>query len=567
MRGVARAAADRRLLGDLLIEAGVVGRTGLLAGLEEQRLRGGRLGYTLLKIGAVIPASLHLFLRDAGEVLAPDLAEALATAPAVDRIPGRLAHYYEMVPARAEGGVLEVALAAADTPRLVPALQELTGLRVDPIVCPPGLIAETLARFYPSEIEPGVLYRPAGDHLFVVSDRRRGLRPMLPEMLRADVRPADWLRSLTVEAIRRGARSLRLSPRRAALEAVFRGAGGEESGLEVPRGAYAGLARLLEGLTRLGARRRSIPREGRCALRLDGRELVLSLRILPALEGSEYHLDLRALRVRLPQPKEVALDLPGLPRFLERVATERRGLILVAGAGERDAAAGLDLLLGLLGDRLPSRLVPGGNGARLEPDFLPGAGEEEVPFEVAVRRAAERAPDLILLDLAERPERAAAAHAQARDRVVVACLRSADACAAAEWLWRVAPPGAAAGETGPAGILGVRLLERLCGECRKECDVSEMLPPRLRRLLGGGVTSFAYGCAACRGAGIVEFEPALEFLPSDSPSAGPGTAVAGSLRRERALRGDPTLVTAALHKALAGTTDVREALRLLHEQA
>lgn len=177
---------DRRLLGDMLIEAGLLRREGLSAGLEEQRLRGGRLGYNLLKLGVVAPGSFHLFLNDSGEILDPDLAEALRTGPAVDRIPARLAYFYGMVPVRVEDGVLSLALSDADTPRLMLAVERLTGLRVDPIVCPPGRIAEALARFYPGEVEPGVIHRPAGDNLFVVSDRRRGLRPLLPEFLRAD---------------------------------------------------------------------------------------------------------------------------------------------------------------------------------------------------------------------------------------------------------------------------------------------------------------------------------------------------------------------------------------------
>ncbi|MFQ5878479.1 MAG: hypothetical protein ACE5JH_12490, partial [Acidobacteriota bacterium] len=197
---------DRRLLGDLLIERGLVTRAGLGTGLEEQRQRGGRLGYTLLRLGAVTPAAFYLFLRDYQRGLSPDLGGVVPSAPAIDRVPARLAYHYGMFPIRADDGVLDLAIATADDASLVPALEELTGLRVEPLICPPSTIADALARWYPEEVEPGVLYRAAGDNRLVVSDRRRGLRPFLPESLRDDAPSSAWLRALAAEAIRRGAR-------------------------------------------------------------------------------------------------------------------------------------------------------------------------------------------------------------------------------------------------------------------------------------------------------------------------------------------------------------------------
>jgi len=42
----------------------------------------------------------------------------------------------------------------ADSPRLIPAVEELTGLRVEPLICPPSLIGEALSRFYPPRSNP-----------------------------------------------------------------------------------------------------------------------------------------------------------------------------------------------------------------------------------------------------------------------------------------------------------------------------------------------------------------------------------------------------------------------------
>src|SRR5207247_8942362 len=130
---------------------------------------------------------------------------------------------YAMFTVSVHDGVLALVRMSADMPALIPSVDELTGLRVDPFICPPSLVTDVLARFYPSEVETGVLYRPGTDHAFVVSDRRRRVLPTLPEVLRDDAPATDRLCALGAEAIRRGARRIRPQPPREAMRGTLGG--------------------------------------------------------------------------------------------------------------------------------------------------------------------------------------------------------------------------------------------------------------------------------------------------------------------------------------------------------
>jgi type IV pilus assembly protein PilB len=555
----------------MLVEAGLVTRRGLDSGLEEQRQRRGSLGYNLLKLGHVTPAALHLFLRESGEVLAPDLVEALRTSPAIDRIPARLAHFYGMAPIRVREGVLALAVSAADATRLIPSVEELTGLRVEPLVCPPSWIAGALASFYPSEIEPGVIYAAAGDNVLVLSDARRGLRPMLPEALRSEAPAADWLRAICAEGIRRQARTIQIEPARSELRVAFRGPHGDRHIIAAPRGAYAGVARLLEGLAGMAARGRVVPREGRLALRCDGRRLSLSVRALPALEGDLYTLDLRAERVAAPSRREIEDALPELAPFLDGLMARGKGLILVTGASPEDAAAGLGALFQILGDRLPRRVsvddwasLPSVETLSLLED------EEQVPFAPLLEKALALDPDLLILPDLGRPGCLPAALALAGGRLVVARVESGDAFGAAERLARAGSASRPATGSAPAGILATRLMERLCQACRRPADLHDLLPPAVARQRGPGPGPFfsGQGCAGCRGSGLRVLEPVLELMTAAPGEAlAPAGASARDLRERHAARGMETLFLAGLRKASAGIVDVREPLRLLlHEQ-
>jgi len=562
---------DRRLLGDLLIEAGLVTRGGLLAALEEQRMRGGRLGYHLVRLGKVTPAALHLFLQESFAVLAPDLLESLRRGPAVDLVPARLAHHYNMMPVRVDDGVLSLAIAAADSPRLIPAVEELTGLRVEPMICPPSLIGEALSRFYPAEVESGVIYRPAGDNVFVLSDRRRGLRPLLPEALREDAPAADWLRAIGAEAIRRQAKGLRIEPRRSEVRVAFRVAGADEPFLSLPRGVYLGLSALIEGLSRLAGRGRVVPREGRVALASEGRRLIASVLALPGLEGETYAIDLRVARVATRSARDLRQEVPALAAALDRLAARARGVLIVTSPGAAETAAGVAAVLDLLEGRLPRRIALGEWSAVPGLETLtpsPPEGGEELPLDVLLEQVSDRGPDLLLLpqgDAASAP----AAFVQAHDRVVLLPVEAADAFAAVERLVRLGL-GHEAAEAGVEGVLGVRLMESLCPSCRRACDLQDLLSPGPRhRRIGPGPYFTAPGCPACRGSGVLVLQPVFELL--EVPAAGdlfrPGMTAA-ALRQSRAREGMETLVLAALRKSAEGILDVREPLRLLlHEQA
>ena len=560
---------DRRLLGDLLVEAGVATRHAVGSGLEEQRLRGGRLGYNLLKMGLAAPASLHLFLEENFEALQPGLASDLLTRPAVDWIPGRLAHYYGMVPVGVEDGVLALGLSSADVPALIPAVEELTGLRVDPLICPPSLIGEVLRRFYPSEVETGVFYLPGAGHRFVLSDRARGILPVLPETLNAGAPSSERLRSIAAEAVRRGARSIRIEPQPRALRVVLSGRRVDDEELPQARGVYPGLARLIEGLSGIALRGRVVPKEGRFTLLIEGRRIAASVSALPGLEGDTYTIDLRDERIATPSSQEIEADLPELARLVDRLAGDGRGLLVVAASDPFDAAAGIRGILHLLGERCPRRAGLGETAAIAGVEAIPLARDgEEIAFAMVLERALAGSPDLVVLPGLIRPGCAAAAVEQAGQRITLATMVPAiDA-------------GAAAGSIARAGlnrllrpvlsgIVAARLMEELCQACRRPVDLLDwMAPAPPYRRPPPGSYGAARGCASCRGSGTLRLQPVFEFLPASSEDgpAMPHESPA-ALRRDWVRKGEQTLFLAGLRKAAAGLVDVREPLRLLlHER-
>jgi len=545
-----RAREERRLLGELLLEAGIVTPEGLRVGLEAQRLSGGRLGCHLVRLGSVVPASLHLYLGEYLEALRPDLVRDVREGAAAGAIPARLAHHYGLVPVRASDGVLDLAVASPDALALKPAIEVLTGLKVEPIICPPALIAEGLDRFYPGEVEPGLVFRGAGDHVLVLADPVRGVSPEAPDRLAPGAPPSAWLRAILAEAVRCRSRRAEIMPRADRTEIFL--AGREERALAhtLPRGPYAGIAALIEGLARIAARGRILPRDGRFTLLLGGKRVIVSVLALPGLQGYSYLLDLREETVVPRPPAEYASALPGFTEILDRMASERRGLIVLAGTDPPEITTGLDLLLALLGDRLPRRAVAAGwQSAR-----WPGLADSD------------HRPDLIATRWPADPMDLASLMGEARERVVVAAIDAVDAFDAVR---KVARRGADAGPIAvSAGVLAVRHLEALCQACRVGFDLADVLAgvPQPRALPGDEFWT-SPGCAACRGSGALSLEAVSEFLPMEAcPPPRPAGLRARRPGEERALQGRGAMLQASVRAAAEARIDVKEALRLLHER-
>ncbi|HET8946596.1 MAG TPA: hypothetical protein VFQ07_06405, partial [Candidatus Polarisedimenticolia bacterium] len=362
------------------------------------------------------------------------------------------------------------------------------------------------------------------------------LRPAAPA--------AEWLRALLALGLRRRARLLAIEPARHGGRLRLESEEGED-GLDLPEGPLAAVAALVDGLSGAAARGQVLPREGRFTARDEGRRVAVTVLSLPGLHGRTTLLHLREERVLDPTPLQHARALPALVSAVETLASERRGLLVLAATGPSEWNSALLAVLGLLGDRLPRRDVRGG-------------WDETAPVSL------ESAADLLVVATPWDESLAPALETEASRRVVVAACDAGNAFRAAGAL--------AQGRVGrvarcaPAGILAARHLEAVCGVCRRPFDFGDLLDlvPEAGAARSGSYAT-APGCDACRGSGRLDRVRVLEYLPLDRDDLlRPGRRAALRDRQAEARR--PTLLDAVLSEAADGRVDVREVLRLLvHE--
>ncbi len=496
------------VMGELLLREGILTEGQLAKALETQRRAGGRLGYHLIRLGYVNVQRLSQFMRDSMGLIPYDLAQWVKDPTVIDLIPGNLAQFYQVVPVEKNGAVLTVAIADLDNPSIIPALEELTGLTIDPVVCPRETVIQALEQFYGVAKDPGVVRNLAGDHLFVLALAGKRIRPIHWSALKPDSSAAEWLRTVLAEAIRTGSRTVYIKPEELALRIAFKGSDNVEDRFALAPQKRQEMDALLVELARLKDRRSSPRQEGRVRLQVEGRFLTLHVKQLSTLQGNRYTLTLYDEKVLARDWQRLVEQLlPAEREGLQDAFTGSNGLMLLTGP----PGAGISEVYYTILGRLARAFKP--TVALEEYSLLAVEGASQM--EVSRERDATW-PELITLALKQEPALFAIFPIRERRSMELALLAAAhtrvfgvlhqpDAGAALRWLLRNqfrSPLKAGVLK----GILTVASLSQLCPHCKLPYEIaSKEGPPH--------ALFTRQGCEHCLRWESLPTSEALEWMP------------------------------------------------------
>lgn len=108
---MAKGPAIRKKLGDLLVEVGIITAEQLQEALEEEKIRGGRLGETLMGLGYITEDVLLAFLGKQCGVSYVSLSEyGDIDEEVIKSVPESIARHQTLIPIALEGKTLTIAM-------------------------------------------------------------------------------------------------------------------------------------------------------------------------------------------------------------------------------------------------------------------------------------------------------------------------------------------------------------------------------------------------------------------------------------------------------------------------
>ena len=458
-----------KLLGQLLIDAGVLTSGALKDALAEQSRSGRRLGEVLQRRGLVDEA-------DVAKALSVQLNLAYVAGPlrpnpeALAKVQPKLARAKGVLPLSLDGRRLTVAMADPLDGEAVDDLRFQSGCHVDAVAAPPSAVARGVLDAYGGEL-PELLNRlgrssaPEGRSEARVLEQEASAAPI--------VQIVDHILATAVDA---RASDIHIETMGEGSRVRLRVDGLLSTATELPPGSHhAAISRvkIMAGLD-ISVRRR--PQDGGFTVQRGDSKLTVRVSTIPTTGGEKAVL-------RLLDPGDAPRSLSSLGfadhdlKRLRQLLDRHQGVLLAAGP---TGSGKTTTLSGAVAELSAEKI----NIVTLEDPIeyrFPGVAQMEIDREAGVdfpsglRAILRQDPDVILVgEVRDRETAEIAMSAAVTGHLVLTTIHTVDAPSAVVRLLEMGvPPFLVAG--GLAGVVAQRLVRRLCARCAgrggRECPV------------------------------------------------------------------------------------------------
>jgi len=548
--------SEKSMMGELLIEEGLLTKEQLGNALREQKQKGGRLGYHLIRLGYLNVNRLSQFLKESMGLIPYNISEASDATEAAALLPATLARFYNVVPLDRKGNTLTVALADLDNPRLIPALEEYTGMKIDPLICPRDAVVKALEKFYGFQNDPGVQYMPTGDNLFILTSKEKHIHSLHWSKLNPDSSAIEWFRTALVEAIRIGCRRIVVRPTEDSLRIAFQNGEELEDRFHLHQRKEEEMGSLIEELARLKEKKKRAEQEGRIRIQIESRYLSVHVHKLQTLQGRRYRLTLYDEKIFEKEWDRIKDCLSGVEASsFESALREPRGVVIVSGPMGPAISGVYYSALELAKDcaRSPFSIEMHALVSLSKMVQVEISRVEETTMAEQITLALKDDADFVGVFPLKDRSTAEIVFLAAAKASLLAVIHQGSAAATLKWLLRN-------GFKSPIragllkGILSVVPISKLCPHCQIPVDAPGLRFPIYTR----------QGCAKCLSMDTLPYETFLEWHPvSKEIAPSDENEVERALERSRSILNDPqTIREKIFEKARKAEIDGSEVRRL-----
>ncbi len=553
------------LLGDFLVEQGLITEEQLKKALKHQQKAGKLLGRSLIDLGFIGEEELIKALSEQLGVQYVSLRNYQVDPKVIKLVPEELARTYQVVPLFAIENDLTVAMANPLDVLAIDALSRATGMKILPVVCSEEEIREAIEHYYGSSSVAEAI-QSLGETSELGGN---GHDEQLSEQaLRREAEEGPIVKlvnSILEQAVHEGASDIHIEPMEDRVRVRYRVDGVLHQVHSAPKTAQLALVSRLKILADLNIAERRLPQDGRFRLLMDGRRVDFRVSTLPSTYGEKV-----VLRI-LDRKENVSLEQLGLePDELQKVRQllgKAHGIVLVTGPTGSGKTTTLYSALQEL-DREALNIVTLEDPVEYE---LEGITQSQVnpkiglTFANGLRSILRQDPDVVLVgEIRDRETAEIAIHAALTGHLVLSTLHTNDSAGA---MTRLIDMGIEPYlvSSSVVGVIAQRLVRKICSNCSEPFQPSETLVTSLGLPPDGDYTFHrGKGCTACKQTGYRGRIGIYEVLLTNDQirelvlQKAPATAIQAAARKN----GMRTLREAGLRKVLQGLTTVEEVLRV-----
>lgn len=546
----------KKLLGDILIERGVITRKQLEKALRVQAEEGGLLGQILIKLGMITEEELNQALgierlKSLDVQIEPELLRL---------VPQQLLRRYKVIPLKKEGNKLYVAMADTYNVLAIDDLRLLTGYEIEPV--------KATEKEIDALIEKHLGFPEVEEAIKEFEKESKGNEEETITIEEASIDEAPVIRlvnSLLMRAIEEDASDIHIEPFEDHVMVRFRVDGLLRQIMKMPRRMSNAVVSRVKVMANLDIAERRLPQDGRIPLRLLQYDIDLRVSTVPTIFGEKV-----VIRIfNKENIKRLTLDTLGFSDYNLRQVTNflksPYGMVLVTGPTGSGKTTTLYTTLKKL-NSIEKNIVTVEDPVEY---VLEGVNQIQVnvktgaTFSTYLRSILRQDPDVIMIgEIRDLETAEIAVRSATTGHLVLSTLHTNDAPGAVTRMIDMGvEPFMVASSV--IGVIAQRLVRRICPNCR------EPYTPDEAELSFAGVNTpegfFAgRGCEECSHTGyrgriaiheVLAVKPSLQKLILERASL-------EELRDAALQEGMITLKEDGIAKALQGITTIKEIMRV-----
>ena len=557
---------NRKRIGDLLYETGMITEDQLLWAVKEQKATGKRIGEILVGAGIVKDEDILGALEFQLGIPHMNLEQYNIDYTIASKVPENIARRYTAIAVGIDGNKLKVAM---KDPLNMFALDDLklsTKMEIMPILASEKEITKLINQTFTSaqtksivsEVEKKIQQEKEDNQKIVIEAQEDESAPMV-----------QLVNNILERCILKGASDIHIEPFETYVRIRYRVDGRLHELAQTKKEMLNAITTRIKILSNLDIAERRIPQDGRMSKKVANQQVDMRVSILPTIYGEKT-----VIRFIYRTGNTLGLkDIGFHPEDYEKVVNVLKnphGIILLTGPTGSGKSTTLAAALKVLNQDSVNIITvedPVEN-------MIEGINQVAVnvkaglTFASALRSILRQDPDIIMIgEMRDSETSTIAVRAAITGHLVLSTLHTNDAASS---IPRLIDMGTEAYMVGAAikGVISQRLVRRLCPSCRTKHEVTET-ESKIYKIPVGTEVYKANGCSLCNKTGYKGRVAVHEVLIIDSvleDMISAGNASTDEIKRVAIERGMRTLWDNALYNVLQGKTTLEEMLRIAYEQ-
>ncbi|HNX75038.1 MAG TPA: ATPase, T2SS/T4P/T4SS family [Candidatus Rifleibacterium sp.] len=558
---------QRKRLGDILVEAGLITGEQLQDALSKQKILGKRLGKVLVETGLTTEDSIATTLASQMNIPYLNLNETVVPPEVLTTIPDGIVRSHNLLPVRLEGNRLQISMADPLDVFIIDEITFQTGYELDIGISPESQVEAAIRHYYGT-----------GDSLQTAVDNitaERSSEVKLDESFfntfdiggeEQSVPIINLVNTIIQQAINDKASDIHIEPDEEIIRVRYRIDGILNELMKAPKTIQSELLSRLKIMAQMDISEKRLPQDGRIKVKVQNKSIDLRVSSLPTVFGEKI-----VIRILDKSRMQLTLDQVGFDEDLlglfKTLASSPNGIILMTGPTGSGKTSTLYAAINFIRNGQINittvedpveYLIPSINQVQVRPEI-------GLTFARTLRSILRQDPNVILIGEIRDFETAQIAIESAlTGHLVFSTLHTNDAASAVTRLIEMGvEPYLVASAV--IGVGGQRLVRKICPSCKApytpEGEALELITEH------GHSEASLYrgkGCLTCRRTGytgrtaiheIMTINEEIHGLILKSSSARDirHAAIRGGMR---AMRADGVL------KAVRGVTSIEEVMRL-----